>query len=353
MNTFLPHPSWTRRQALGFIVGMSGSFVLKGCTNPNNSSPSTASNLTSIRLGITPWIGLTPLYIAKESGLFQEVELDLQIRSFSSVQESIPSFVVGQNQGIVPVISEAVALAAQGADYRIVLVQDTSVGADAVLARNSIASIKDFKGKKIAVQKGAVSHFFLLQVLAEAGLSEKDVILIDAEPAIAAAAYEAGSVEITCSYSPYVNQANANQKDGRIIYDSSKMPSAIADVYAFRTEFIESSQQTVKAFVSCILKGLDFLNTNPNDGLVLAAKHFDLEPEVLKTQLRGIQLPNVKTNREMLANPQSDLYLLKPMQAIAEFLKSQNQIETIPDLSNLIDPQFVIALDVASIVDRA
>lgn len=74
-----------------------------------------------------------------------------------------------------PVTSEAVLVASYGKDYRIVLVEDTSVGGDGILARNSVADIKDFKGKRIAVDRGTVSHFFLLQVLKQAGLSENDV----------------------------------------------------------------------------------------------------------------------------------------------------------------------------------
>jgi NitT/TauT family transport system substrate-binding protein len=55
-----------------------------------------------------------------------------------------------------------------------------------ILARNSIASIKDFKGKNCGGTR-RIGHFFVLQVLAEAGLSGKDVTFVNT-PADAAAA---------------------------------------------------------------------------------------------------------------------------------------------------------------------
>ena len=155
-------------------------------------------------------------------------------------------------------------------------------------------------------------------------------------PDAAAAAYQIGNVEIAYSYSPFLERANAAQKDGRITYDSSKMPTAIADVYIFSTKFIEANPKAVEAFVGGILKGLDFLKANPNEGLAIAAKRLNVKPEELAAQLKGINLPNAQINTEMLSNPQSELYPLKPMSALAKFLKDQKQIQSIPELSKVL-----------------
>lgn len=343
MNKFSSYYSpLNRRQALRLIAGAVGGVGLHACTSVGRSSPSSSiSSLTAITVAITPWIGNTPLYIAEKKGFFREAGLELTIRRFDDITDSFSAFTIGQFQSVTPVISEAVSLADQGVDYRIVMVMDTSSGADAILARNSVASIADFKGKQIAVPKGGVSHFFLLQVLEESGLSEEDISIIDLDAEVAAEAYAQGDIEIACTYSPFLENANNAQKDGRIIYDSSEMPSAIADVYAFDAQFINNSPQAVESFVKSIFKALDFLKNNPNEALAIAAQSLDLQPQELESQLKGINLPDVQTNAEMLSNPQSDIYLLKSMTALAEFLKNHNQIETVPDLSNVLDSQFI------------
>jgi NitT/TauT family transport system substrate-binding protein len=343
-----PSSRWTRRQALWLMTGAAGSLALHACTPsaPSASqSPSPQSATpTKAAIGITTWIGNTALYIASEKGFFQEGGLDLEVKTFSTVAEGFPSLTTGQLQAASPVTAEAVSLAAKGIDFRIVTVMDTSIGGDGILARNSVASIADFKGKKVAVQEGGVGHFFLLQILSEAGLSGKDIEIVNTTPDAAAAAYQAGNIDIAYSYSPYMEKANEAQKDGRIIYDSSKMPTAIADVFVFRTDFIERNPQAVQAFVAGIFKALDLLKTNASEGLAIASQKLNVTSEELEVQLKGVQLPDLETNLKMLSDPQSDLYLLKPMQALAEFLKDQNQIDTIPDLANVLDPQFVKAL---------
>ena len=329
---------WTRRQSLWLIAGAVGSWGLHACTQTNDQSQ---TSVAPVSIGMTTWIGNTPLFIAQEKGFFQERGLNLDVKIFGTVAEAFPSFTVGQLDAVSPVTSEAVSLAAQGVDYRTVLVMDTSEGADGILARNTIKSINDFKGKKIAVQQGGVGHFFLLQILAEAGLSGNDIQIVNTTPDAAAAAYEAGNIEVAYSYSPYMEKANTAQTQGRIIYDSSKMPTAIADVYVFRTEFINDHPESVEAFVSGVLQGLEFLKTNREEGVAIAAKKLNVTPEDLATQLQGISLPDRETNQEMLGNAQSDLYLLKPMTALAEFLNEQNQIKTVPDLSAVLEPRFV------------
>jgi NitT/TauT family transport system substrate-binding protein len=349
MTQFLSGSRWTRRQALWLLAGAAGGLGLHACnqsakTASNASAADSPANLIPAAFGVTTWIGNSALYIAQEKKFFREAGLDLTVRTYGTVAEGFPAFSAGQLQGVLPVTSEAVSLAAKGVDCRIVMVADTSAGADVILARNSITDIADFKGKRVAVQKGGVGHFFLLQVLAEAGLSEKDVTIVDVIPDAAASAYQAGDIEIAYSYSPLVEKVNAVQKDGRIIYDSSKMPTAIADSYAFSTQFIQTHPQAVQAFVNSVFKGLDLLRTNPDEALPIVAERLKVKPEELATQLKGLRLPDLQTNIDMLSNPQSELYLPKPMNAMAKFLQGQKQIKTAPDMAKYVDPQFVKAL---------
>ena len=256
---------WTRRQALWLMSGLSGSLALHACTQQTQTSSSTAQSTgaastepTSATSGSTLWIGYTPLYIALSKGFFQEGGLKLDYKDFSSGNDVNAAFGAGRIDGQANVTSEVVTMAARGIDCRIVMAADNSLGGDGILARNNIADIKDFKGKQIAAEEGSVSHFFLLQVLKSAGLSSNDVKIINVTPDAAAAAYQAGRTDIAVTYSPFLQKANEAQKDGRIIYDTSKMPTAIVDVYLFSTKFIEANPEATKAFVQGILKGLKF-----------------------------------------------------------------------------------------------
>jgi NitT/TauT family transport system substrate-binding protein len=345
---------WTRRQTLWLLAGLSSSLAVNACTkststtsNTSNTSASSDASSTPVKVSLAAvagWIGYTPLYIAIDKGFFKELGVDLSLVTFGTNPEVRAAFAAGKVDGQTTVTSEAVLQAETGKDFKIVLVEDNSLGADGILARNSIPDIKSFKGKTIAVEVGGVSHFFLLQVLKEAGLSSNDVKLINVSPDAAAAAYSSGKVDIAVTYEPFLGKAKSTQTDGRVIYDSSKMPTAITDLYLFDSQFVAQNPQAITAFVKGIFKGLEFLKTNEQEALEIAAKQLGITGKELQEQLKGVRLVDLPTNKEMLGSPNSNLYLLNSLKELVSFLKDQGQIKTTPDMSKYIDPSFVKAL---------
>ncbi|XGV99529.1 MAG: ABC transporter substrate-binding protein [Leptolyngbya sp. BL-A-14] len=340
---------WTRRQALWLMTGAIAGTGLHACAKPAatpsaGSSSSAAGSAMSINLGIAPWIGFTPLHIAIEKGFYKALGLDLKVKVFDTNAQTFPAFTAGQVDGFAPVTSEAITLAAKGVDLKIVMVEDNSLGADVVMARNSIKSIKDFKGKRIAVEIGGIGHFFVLQILAEAGLTGQDVTLVNTPPDAAAIGYQTGKIDIAYSYSPFSEKAIAAQTDGRVIYSSKQMPTAIVDVYLFSTKFVQSNPKAIAAFVEGTFKGAEFLKTNRQEGVAIGAKQLKVTPAELDQQLKGIRTPDLSINKAMLGDTSSKEYLLPSMTKLADFLKAQGQIQTIPDLKAMLDPQFVNAM---------
>jgi NitT/TauT family transport system substrate-binding protein len=342
-----------RRHALQLFAGLSGGLLLHACGQASNSTSATGStesnsstdkNTTTITMGGPPWIGLSPVYIAQEKGFFAAEGITVDFRQLPSNGEAMSAFASNKIDGMSAVSSEVVLIKSQGKDFKVVLAEDNSLGADGILARNSIASIADFKGKKIAVDTSGVSYFFLLQVMKEAGLSKNDITPVNMDPQGAATAYQSGNVDIAVTYSPSLQRANKAISDGRIIYDTSKMPTAITDLYLFSSDFIEANPKAIQGFVNGVFKGLQFLNEKPDEGLPIAAKVLEVEPEALAADLKGVKLTDITANQKMLGDPASNLYLMKSLKDLANFLVEQDEIEAVPaDLDKIIDPQFVKA----------
>ncbi|MGD1895570.1 MAG: ABC transporter substrate-binding protein [Phormidesmis sp.] len=344
-----------RRHVLQLMAGTTGAVVLHACQpqeSPDSSESAgseegtegTAAGSLAMSMGSAPWVGQVPLYIAQEKGFFEEEGLDFELSLFGASGDYISAFLGENIDSVAPVSSEAVLMKSQGKDFKIVLVQDNSVGGDGILARNGIESIEDFRGQQIAVDTTGVSYFFLLQVLKEAGLTKDDIEVVNADPAAAAAAFESGNVDIAVSYSPYLQQTDRAIEDGRIIYDSSQMPTAIIDLYLVDTAFIEENPAAVQAFVNAIFKGTQFMTDSPEEALEIGAAELEVTTEELASDLGGVKIPSVEDNLDMLARPDSDTYLVEPLSELAAFLLAEGQIETDPgDIASLIDPQFVEA----------
>ena len=343
-------PLFTRRRTLWLMGGLAGSLALHACSEssqaPAESPSGGAAPRVSAATGSTLWIGYVPLYVAIEKGFFKEAGFDLEHKIFSGSTEADAAFGAKKLQGISNVTSEAVSLLSKGQDYRIIQVADTSLGGDGILARNSVADITDFKDKEVAVELNGVSHFFLLQVLKEAGLSDKDIKINNLTPDAAAAAYQADRVDIAVTYSPFLKQANDAQADGRIIYDTSKMPTAIVDVFMFEPEFVSSNSDAAQAYVNGIFKGQEFIQTNKDEAMEIGAKWLELTPEDVEAELQGVDLTSPENNITMLSDESSDLYLLKHMMELNRFLADQGQIPAAHSedvLKQVLDPTFVKA----------
>ena len=333
-------PLLRRRYLLQLMAGATGAVVLHAC----NTSSQNSESATSMSMGSAPWVGQLPLYIAQEKGFFAEEGLDFELLLFGASGDYISAFASGNIDSLAPVSAEAILLNTQGKDFKIVLIQDNSVGGDGILARDTITSIKDFKGKDVAVDTTGVSYFFLLQVLKEAGLTKDDINIVNVDPAGAAAAFESGNVDIAVSYAPYLPETARAVEDGRIIYDSSQMPTAIIDLYLVDTTFIEENPAAVQAFVNGIFKGTEFMTTNRAEALEIGAKELELSIEALEGDLKGVKIPSLEDNLAMIAEPDSDTYILKPLEDLTAFLVEEGQIESAPDdIESLLDPQFVLA----------
>lgn len=290
----------------------------------------------SLKLGMGTWIGYLPAYVALAKDFYKEAGLDLQLVTFQG-NDAAAAFAAGKVDMTSTAGSSTLVLSAQNVDFKNFMITDFSTGADGILARNTIDSIADFKGKQIAVEEFAVSHFLLLQVLDTVGLKESDVQLINLAPDAAAAAYQSGQVDIAVTYAPYLGQVNALTKNGRIIFDTSKMPTAIVDFYLIRTDSMSSKPGAAEAFIKGTFKGLDYMLANVDEAAKIGAKAMEVDIAEVPDDLTGVRIPSLKESIAAMTDANSPLYIVPQMKSLAQFLKDKGQIPNVPNVEQFID----------------
>ncbi len=87
---------------------------------------------------------------------------------------------------------------------------------------SKITSVSQLKGKKIAVAEGTSGDYHLLYELQQAGLSPKDVQLVNLQPAQGYSAFESGAVAAWDVWPPFVQEAEA--KGAKNIATNPKFP---------------------------------------------------------------------------------------------------------------------------------
>jgi NitT/TauT family transport system substrate-binding protein len=294
------------------------------------------ADMPNLKLGMGTWVGYLPAYVGLAKDFYKAEGLDLQLITFQG-NDAAAAFAAGQVDMTSTAGSSTLVLSAQNVDFKNFMVTDFSTGADGILARNSIKSIADFKGKQIAVEEFAVSHFLLLQVLDTVGLKESDVQLVNLAPDAAAAAYQSGRVDIAVTYAPYLGQVNAQTKDGRIIFDTSKMPTAIVDFYLIRSDSMKNKPGAAEAFIKGTFKGLDYMLANPDEAAKIGAKAMEVDAAEVPEDLKGVRIPSLKESIAALTDPASPLYVIPQMKSLAQFLKDKGQISNVPDVERFMD----------------
>lgn len=132
-----------------------------------------------------------------------------------------------------------------------------------------IKSVKEIKGKKIAVNLGTYLHAALLKIVKDNGLSEKDLNLVNMDNATALTAIATKDVDVAFIGSDaYTLQSRGV---GRILYDTRDKPVFYQNAGALivREAFAKKYPDIVKRFVKVWVKASYLRSLNKNDALKL------------------------------------------------------------------------------------
>ena len=124
-----------------------------------------------LRIGTNVWIGSEPLYLARELGKLDPKAVHLV--EYPSASEVLRAYRNQAIDGMVISLDELFGLRADGMQPRIIAVADVSDGADVVVARSGVASMKELAGRPIAVESGALGAFVLSRALHDAAFYDE------------------------------------------------------------------------------------------------------------------------------------------------------------------------------------
>lgn len=169
-----------------------------------------------------------------------------------------PQLLEGLNVGSIDfgVTGETPPVFAQaaGADLLYVAYEPPAPHSEAILVPKDspIQSVKELKGKKVALNKGSNVHYLLVRALQDAGLQYSDIQPVYLPPADARAAFERGSVDAWVIWDPY--QAAAEQqlqartlRDGKGLVDNHQFYLATRNYATHHPAVINTLIEEVRA----------------------------------------------------------------------------------------------------------
>ena len=280
-----------------------------------------------LRIGTNVWIGSEPLYLARELGYLDRNAV--QLVEYPSASEVSRAFRNQAIDGMVISLDELFVLAVDGQRPRIVTIVDISHGADVVVGRSSLQTMSDLKGKRIAVESGALGAFVLARALTLNGMQASDVRMVHLESNEHPAAFQQGRVDGAVTFDPFRTQLLT--AGARTLFDSSQIPGEIVDLLAVRDSVIEKNPQAVDALLHGWYKALAYLRQDPADAAARMAVREQISGEQFQHALEGLRFPSREENLQMLAGPAPKLVVsgrqLMSLMVDAKLLRSGLEID--------------------------
>jgi ABC-type nitrate/sulfonate/bicarbonate transport system substrate-binding protein len=179
-------------------------LVASSCATPEPPAQETGAQARKITINYPNRSGSQwPLFLAKESGLYDKYGLDVEL-SFGVHPAGVAMLASGQAQMVNSSLEQLMQAASKDGSFSLIG-SSLNRGTFALMATKDITTVQGLKGKRIAIsQVGDAPYGYIIAILSNAGLSDRDVEWIPVGQGVAgrAAAVTSGRADATLLTAP-------------------------------------------------------------------------------------------------------------------------------------------------------
>jgi taurine ABC transporter substrate-binding protein len=238
--------------------------------------------------------GAEPEVIAVVKDYFsQQMHTNVQVKYFDSGPASLSAVASGAVQimtgiGNPPVVSAI----SKGVPLQAIWAQELYTGGEGLVVRESagIHSVKDLKGKNIALVLGSTSEFALDALLTKSGVDPNSVHKLNTAPPAIHSAWENKSIDAAYVWNPVLD---AIHQDGGTLLATDADVKQEAPVYSLsvvNSDWAKNNAALVKGFIQAQNQAVDYYKQHTDDALQVIAKREGISVAVAKTELDGLQI---------------------------------------------------------------
>ncbi|OXS75698.1 aliphatic sulfonate ABC transporter substrate-binding protein [Domibacillus enclensis] len=306
-------------------------LLLAACSGQTSGKE---KELKEINIGIQQ--SLSPLWIAKEKGWFEEAfqEQGVEVK-WTEFQSGPPQF-EGLAAGKLDFsqVGNSPVIGGQAADvpFKEIALSQDGLKANAILVKENsdIQSAQDLKGKKVAVAKGSSGFDFLHKALKEAGVPPEEVEIIQLQPDEAMPAFENGSVDAWSIWEPFISLQTIGN-DARILANGETIESYSPGFTLARSGFADEHPEEVELFLEVYNKTVEWQKANKEEAISIYANIKELDKTVVESVLNNTEALNEPITEE----------IIQAQQETADFQYELGVIDKEIDVSEVVDNQFI------------
>ncbi len=304
----------------------------------------TAHAAAPLKIGYSDWPGWVAWQVAIDKGWFKQagVAVDFEWFDYSA---SMDAFAAGKIDAVTMTNGDALVTGAAGGKSVMIMLTDYSNGNDMIVAKPGIRSLKQLKGKKVAVEFGLVEHLLLLNGLKKAGMKESDVKLVNAKTNEMPQVLATGDVAAIGAWQPISGQAMKSLPGARPVYTSADEPGLIYDVLAVNPASAKQRKadwlKVLKVW-DRVVKYIDDPKTQADAVKIMAAR-VGVSPETYLPLLKGTKLLSLADGKKIYVKGTGFKSLYGSSKVADEFNVANGVYKSAQDVDSYLDPSFTNA----------
>jgi taurine transport system substrate-binding protein len=225
---------------------------------------------------------------------------------------------------------------AQGIKMSMVYVEKYITDSECLAVRKDagINSLKDLKGKKIGMPFNTSVHFAMLAALKTVGLGASDVTLINVKPDSILATWQRKDIDGAYIWHPVLGDLLAD--NGKLLLKTGELAASgtlVFDGIVVRNEFKEKHPDLVLAYLKEYDRLCTMYEKQPQEVVKVLSPYLQMTPEKTMDYINtfhSISPKELATDKWMGLPGAKDTGVIRTLQSQAEFLKSAEQLTTIP-----------------------
>ncbi len=315
-----------------------GLLVIVGC-GPSGGGPNGGPGAKPLTIAYSDWPGWLVWEIANQKGFFKDAGVNVELKWYD-YSPSLKAFETGNVDSVLVVCGDSLTIAKPSTA---IVLTDYSNGNDMIIGKSDIKSIKDLKGKKVAVEKNLVENILLDKALEVNGLTESDVTIEDVTTDKMPVTLGSAGVAAVGAWYPISGETLKQNPGSTPLFKSSDAPGLIYDALQVSRESLASRRDDWKKVVGVWFRCLDYLNDpkTHDDAVKIMAERIKAKPEDLEKNLKGTYLLNKEGNLKTLEKRDTLDSVYGSLKNANAFYLDHKVYDKAPNLDSYVDPSVV------------
>lgn len=238
--------------------------------------------------------GSTAIGVAEALGYFEEEGLKVNLQMYTSGPPEIAAMAAGQVD--VGFIGSGAAWLAFSGQVDIVALDNLAL-TEEIIARPGINSIKDLKGKTIAVQEGAAGYTLLLVALKANGMSINDVRVLNIANDNIPSTFADKSIDAWAGWKPATTSLKTAIGEGnyKLLATNETYPEyAFPSTWVANKDFVKNKADVLAKFLRALNKAQIYRAENPDQACAFASTYAQQATNDLTGQLADVVFPSAE-----------------------------------------------------------